>query len=106
VKDLCHCKSTELLDWTRWRLNILSDRDLAKELNTSAPIISKIRNGHQKIGALILLRILDLTDAKLRELPSLIDLSKDHWKQTPVRRKKFLTTPLENELDNQNDFLH
>jgi hypothetical protein len=88
VKDLCHCKSTDLLDWARWRLNLLSDRDLARELNTSAPVISKIRHGHQKIGALILLRILDLTDAKLRELPSLIDRSKDHWRQPPIGREK------------------
>ena len=70
----------ELLDWTRWRLRIFSDFDLARELKTSPSVISKIRRGHKEMGAGILLRILYLTDARLKELPVLIDRSKIHWK--------------------------
>jgi hypothetical protein len=70
----------ELLDWTRWRLRIFSDFDLAKELKTSPSVISKIRRGHKVMGAGILLRILDLTDVRLKELPALINRSKIHWK--------------------------
>jgi hypothetical protein len=70
----------DLLDWTRWRLQLFSDLDLAKKLKTSPSAISKIRRGHQAMGAAILLRILDLTDVRFRELPMLIERSKSHWK--------------------------
>ncbi len=70
----------DLLNWTRWRLRIFSDLDLAKELDTSPSVISKIRRGHKLVSARILLRILALTDVRLRELPVLIDRSKIHWK--------------------------
>lgn len=71
----------DLLDWARWRLRVFSDFDLARELETSPSAISKIRRGHQIVGASILLRILDLTDVRFRELPMLIERSKSHWKQ-------------------------
>ena len=70
----------DLLDWVRWRLRVFSDFDLARELKTSPSAISKIRRGHQMMGAAILLRILDLTDVRLRELPMLIERSRQHWK--------------------------
>ena len=70
----------DLLDWARWRLRVFSDFDLARELKTSPSAISKIRRGHQMVGAAILLRILDLTDARFKELPILIERSKSHWK--------------------------
>jgi transcriptional regulator with XRE-family HTH domain len=70
----------DLLDWARWRLRLFSDFDLARELKTSPSAISKIRRGHQMVGAAILLRILDLTDVRFRELPMLIERSKSHWK--------------------------
>jgi len=71
----------ELLDWTRWRLRIFSDFDLARELKTSPSVISKIRRGHKLMGAGVLLRILYLTDVKLGDLPLLIDRSRAHWKK-------------------------
>jgi hypothetical protein len=70
----------DLLDWARWRLRVFSDFDLARELKTSPSAISKIRRGHQTVGASILLRILDLTDVRFRELPMLIERSRSHWK--------------------------
>ena len=70
----------DLLDWARWRVRVFSDFDLARELKTSPSAISKIRRGHQTVGAAILLRILDLTDVRFRELPILIERSKLHWK--------------------------
>jgi hypothetical protein len=73
-------KEPFLLDWLRWRLRVFSDFDLARELKTSPSAISKIRRGHQVVGAAILLRILDLTDVRLRELPMIIERSKQHWK--------------------------
>lgn len=80
VKEPFQFDPIDLLDWTRWRLRLFSDFDLAKKLKTSPSAISKIRRGHQMMGAGILLRILDLTDVRLRELPGLIDRSRSHWK--------------------------
>jgi hypothetical protein len=80
LKEPLQFDQVELLDWARWRLRIFSDFDLARELKTSPSAISKIRRGHQTVGAAILLRILDLTDVRFRELPILIERSKAHWK--------------------------
>jgi hypothetical protein len=80
LKEPLQFDQIELLDWARWRLRIFSDFDLARELKTSPSAISKIRRGHQTVGAAILLRILDLTDVRFRELPILIERSKSHWK--------------------------
>jgi hypothetical protein len=80
LKEPLQFDQVELLDWARWRLRIFSDFDLARELKTSPSAISKIRRGHQTVGAAILLRILDLTDVRFRELPIMIERSKAHWK--------------------------
>ena len=80
LKEPFQFDQIDLLDWVRWRLRVFSDFDLARELKTSPSAISKIRRGHQMVGAAVLLRILDLTDVRLRELPMLIERSKQHWK--------------------------
>ena len=80
LKEPFQFDQIDLLDWARWRLRVFSDFDLARELKTSPSAISKIRRGHQAVGAAILLRILDLTDVRFRELPLLIERSKLHWK--------------------------
>jgi predicted transcriptional regulator len=80
LKEPFQFDQIDLLDWARWRLRVFSDFDLARELKTSPSAISKIRRGHQTVGAAILLRILDLTDVRFRELPMLIERSKLHWK--------------------------
>jgi hypothetical protein len=66
----------EVLDWVKWRLRIFSDKQLADVLETSASTISKIRGQQMPLGATILIRILDLTGASLRELPTLIKFTK------------------------------
>jgi hypothetical protein len=66
----------EVLDWVKWRLRIFSDKQLADVLETSASTISKIRGQQIPLGATILIRILDLTGASLRELPTLIKFTK------------------------------
>ncbi len=80
LKEPFQFDQIDLLDWLRWRLRVFSDFDLARELKTSPSAISKIRRGHQMVGAAVLLRILDLTDVRLSELPMLIARSKQHWK--------------------------
>jgi transcriptional regulator with XRE-family HTH domain len=66
----------EVLDWVKWRLRIFSDKQLADVLETSASTISKIRGKQMPLGATILIKILDLTGASLRELPTLIKFTK------------------------------
>ena len=65
-----------ILDWVKWRMKIFSDYDLAKALETSSSTISKIRRRHIPLGSVILLRILELTGIRLRDLPILIESTK------------------------------
>ncbi len=76
LKNSQHIDDGDLLDWVRWRQRIFSDIDLAKALDTSSSTISKIRHRHIPLGAVILLRILDLTDVRLKDLPILIEATK------------------------------
>ena len=69
----------ELLDWTKWRLNIFTDSNLASALGTSPSTISKIRRGHLPLGDRLLVRILYDTDTNIRELPKLISSTKHFW---------------------------
>jgi len=66
----------EVLDWVKWRLRIFSDKELAKVLQTSESTISKIRMRHTQIGAGILIKILDLTGIRARDLSTLIKFTK------------------------------
>ncbi len=66
----------EVLDWVKWRLSIFSDRELARVLETSPPMISKIRGQQMPLGAGILLKILELTGVRLSELSTLIKFTK------------------------------
>ncbi len=76
LKNSRHIDDGDLLDWVRWRQRIFSDIDLAKALDTSSSTISKIRRRHIPLGSVILLRILDLTDVRLKDLPILIKATK------------------------------
>jgi transcriptional regulator with XRE-family HTH domain len=62
----------EVLDWVKWRLRIFSDKELARILETSASTISKIRGRHIPLGAVMLLKILDITGIRASELSTLI----------------------------------
>jgi len=75
-KNYIEVGDNEVLDWVKYRLRIFSDRELARILETSTSTISKIRRCHTRIGADILLRILDLTGIRLRDLPNLIKTTK------------------------------
>lgn len=69
-----------LLNWARWRLRLKSDRELANVLGMPPPVISKIRHGHRQIGAVVLAEILEVTDARLQELPDLIAQTPQEWR--------------------------
>ncbi len=71
-KNYLEVGDVEVLDWVKWRLRILSDKELARALQTSASTISKIRRQRTQLGAVILIKILDLTGIRARELSTLI----------------------------------
>jgi hypothetical protein len=80
AKTLLQVDPGDLLDWTRWKLQIFSDFDLARKLETSASSISKVRRGHSPLGSTMLLRVLVLTDARFHDLPVLIENTRFLWR--------------------------
>lgn len=71
----------DLLDWTRWRLRLSSDRALAALLEIPPPSLSKVRHGGLPIGPSLLVRVLDATDVRLRELPALMEQTAIFWRR-------------------------
>ncbi len=64
--------ANQLLDWVRLRLQLKTDRQLCQALGLHAPVISKLRHGRVRLGAAVLVRILDVTNTQLCDLPSLV----------------------------------
>jgi plasmid maintenance system antidote protein VapI len=58
----------DLLDIIKEELGLKSDAALARELNITMPVISKIRHGKLKIGALHILRIYDATGWSIEKI--------------------------------------
>ncbi len=75
-KNTLQIDDAAILDWVKWHMKIFSDYDLAKALETSSSTISKIRRRHIPLGSVILLRILELTSIRLRDLPILTESTK------------------------------
>lgn len=60
-----------LLDYLRDKYKLPNDAALARELNSSAPVLSRIRNGEKNIGATLILAIhekLGMPVAEIRKL--------------------------------------
>lgn len=75
-KNYLDVDDEEVLDWVKWRFRIFSDKELAMVLEMSTSTISKIRRNNMPLGAVILLRILDLTGIRLRGPSNLITFTK------------------------------
>lgn len=60
-----------LVDGVVAHLRLKNDADLARTLAVHPPVISKIRNKHMGIGATILLRMHDVSQITIAELPSM-----------------------------------
>jgi hypothetical protein len=74
-------RATDLLDWARWYLRLSSDRDLALALGMAAPTLCRIRSGEIPLGAALMVRLLDVADVRLHDLPRLIDDSSQQWRR-------------------------
>lgn len=66
--------SNKLLDAVIANLNIKNDAQLSRILEIAPGNLSKIRHGHLKVGATLILRIHELTDYKMsvKEIKGLI----------------------------------
>ena len=79
--------ANQLLNWIRQELNLRSDRLLGEALGVKQPMLSRLRTGRSRIGPTILVRILDQTGVKLRDLPTLIQ--ENSSESTGVPRRQF-----------------
>jgi DNA-binding transcriptional regulator YdaS (Cro superfamily) len=71
----------DLLDWCRWALHMPSDRALAALLGVTPPTLSKVRHGVLPIGPTLMVKLLELTNVRLRELPELLDQTAIFWRR-------------------------
>ena len=61
-----------LLDYILKKASVKNDKDIAKLLNTSSPVISRIRNNTRNPSAQLVLSIYDHTDLSIEEIRKLI----------------------------------
>lgn len=71
MATLPHVEANLILNWLRWWLQLRNDRELSEALGVKPPVISKLRRKKIPLGPSIWVRILDLTDTRLRDVPSL-----------------------------------
>lgn len=71
---------SDLLDWTRWKLCLPSDRALAALLDVAPPTLSKVRHGSVPLGPSLMVRLLEVTGVRLRDLPALLDQTAGLWR--------------------------
>ncbi len=74
-----------LLDWACWYLGLRADRALSGVLGLSPQVMSKLRHGRQPLGPTVLVRVLEVTDLRLRDLPGRIRSTRCFWAR-PCRR--------------------
>ncbi|WP_432383535.1 hypothetical protein [Duganella sp. P38] len=61
-----------LLDNISLKLNLKNDAALARTLEVTAPMISKVRNFRMPVGASLLIRMHEVTGMPVRELQNLM----------------------------------
>jgi plasmid maintenance system antidote protein VapI len=64
--------SNKLLNKTMEVLDLKNDRHLAATVGVAPPVISKIRHGHLKVGAVLILRIHKLTRISVEDIEAMI----------------------------------
>lgn len=67
-----HYDPNRLLDHISHRLNLKNDAALARMLEVTSPMISKVRNRHLALGASLLIRIHEVTGLSMRELQDMV----------------------------------
>jgi hypothetical protein len=65
-------QAPRLLDTLRKKLQLKSDAELARLLDLTTSLTSRIRNGHLPVGASVLLRMHEISGLSIAELKSLL----------------------------------
>jgi hypothetical protein len=61
-----------VLDYLKEKRLVKNDRDLARVLDVNPPLLSKIRNGHLKFGAWMILAVHEEFDIPIKEIKALL----------------------------------
>ena len=61
-----------VLDYLKEKRLVKNDRDLARVLDVNPPLLSKIRNGHMKFGAWMILAVHEEFDIPIKEIKALL----------------------------------
>jgi hypothetical protein len=61
-----------VLDYLKEKKLVKNDRDLARVLDVNPPLLSKIRNGHLKFGAWMILAVHEEFDIPIKEIKALL----------------------------------
>jgi len=61
-----------VLDYLKEKRLVRNDRDLARVLDVNPPLLSKIRNGHLKFGAWMILAVHEEFDIPIKEIKALL----------------------------------
>lgn len=64
----------KLLDFIIGNYDLKNDRHLADKLDISTPVISRIRNGHTKVSAEMMIRIHEVFGIPIAEIKSLCNM--------------------------------
>ena len=61
-----------VLDYLKEKRLVKNDRDLARVLDVNPPLLSKIRNGHMKFGAWMILAVHEQFDISIKEIKAML----------------------------------
>jgi plasmid maintenance system antidote protein VapI len=61
-----------VLDYLKEKKLVKNDRDLARVLDVNPPHLSKIRNGHMKFGAWMILAVHEEFDIPIKEIKAML----------------------------------
>ncbi len=64
----------KLLDYLIETHSLKNDRELSDKLDISTPVISRIRNGHTKVSAEMIIRIHEVFNMSITEIKSLCNM--------------------------------
>lgn len=64
-----------LLDWLIKHLKLRNDADLARKLEVSPSIISRLRNTRDHVGPSVLIRMHEIADTPVKELRAIMEIA-------------------------------
>jgi plasmid maintenance system antidote protein VapI len=65
--------SAKVLDYLKEKFHIETDGDLAREIGTSKPTLSRVRMGHKQITPKLILGIHEAFDIPIKEIKAMLN---------------------------------